>query len=155
MTRSAGAVYFALIVLMLACISIGNLLYAKWQIPRYLTQPILYGLIAICGLYLYRRHFVCFRYTLTDAHFAIEQVGGNKEKTIAVVMIRDIRQVAGQAEAKNLSGHKIDASLPPSKTAAWVLTVTDGVEIAYRISASEAFLDTMKQQMHKRNPSSI
>ena len=111
--RSAGAVYLALIVLMIACISIGNLLEANWQIPRLLTQPILYAMIAISGAFLYRRHFICFRYTLTDEQFAIEQTGGNREKTIAVIMISEIHTIVKQTEQRRVRCKKVDASLPP------------------------------------------
>jgi hypothetical protein len=149
MIRSSGAVYLALLVLMIGCISVGNLLYASVQIPRFITQPILYALIAICGVILYRWHFICFRYTLTDEQFAIEQVGGNREKIIAVMMICDIRNIATHDEAKNLSGKKVDSSLPPKQNATWICATVDGVETAYRISASEAFLTTMRQQMEK------
>ena len=147
--RSGGAVYLALIVLMIGCISTGNLLYASFQIPRYLTQPILYTLIAICGFILYRRHFICFRYTLTDEQFAIEQVGGNREKIIAAMMICDIHRIISQSEARQLNGKKVDTSLPPKQNATWICATVDGVETAYRISASEAFLTTMRQQMEK------
>ena len=152
-TRSAGAVYFVLIALMLGCISLGNMLYANWQIPRHITQPILYGLIAICGVSLYRRHFICFRYTFTDEQFAIEQTGGSKEKTIAEILIRDIRQISSHAEVKRVSGKTVDASLPPREATSWIFATVDGNDIAYCISASEAFLDTMKQQMLTHNHS--
>ena len=147
--RSAGAVYLALIVLMIACISIGNLLEANWQIPRLLTQPILYAMIAISGAFLYRRHFICFRYTLTDEQFAIEQTGGNREKTIAVIMISEIHTIVKQTEQRRVRCKKVDASLPPLKNATWIHMTTDGTETAYRISASDSFLNMMAQQMQK------
>ena len=153
--RSAGAVYLALIVLMLGCISVGNLLYASWQIPRYITQPILYAMIAICGVFLYRRHFICFRYTLTDEQFAIEQTGGSREKTIAVIMISEIQKIVKQAEQRSVRGKRVDASLPPGKSAAWICTAADGVETAYRISASDSFLNRMEQQMRKLHDSCL
>ena len=149
MIRSSGAVYLALLVLMIGCISVGNLLYASFQIPRHVTQPVLYAMIAICGVILYRRHFICFRYTLTDEQFAIEQIGGNREKTIAAMMICDIQRIISRNEAQHMSGKKVDTSLPPKKNATWICATVDGVETAYRISASEAFLTIMRQQMEK------
>ena len=147
--RSAGAVYLSLIVLMIGCISVGNLVYENWQVPRYITQPILYGVIAICGVFLYRRHFIGYRYTLTDEEFAIEQVGSNREQTVAVLMIRDITKIVSQTEAKNITGKRVDASLPPSKSATWICTASNGVETAYRVSISESFLNTLSQQMQQ------
>ena len=147
--RSAGAVYLGLIVVMIGCICIGNLAYERWEIPRFITQPILYGLIAICGLLLYGRHYICYRYTLTDEQFAIEQIGGSREKTIAVMMISDISQLSQQTQEVNFRRKKIDASLPPSKNATWIYATVDGAETAYRISASDSFLNMLTQQMQK------
>ncbi|HML67455.1 MAG TPA: hypothetical protein PKA81_03595 [Clostridia bacterium] len=147
--RSVGAVYLALIVLMIGCISIGNLLYANRQIPRHVTQPILYAVIAISGAFLYRWHFLCFRYTLTDEQFAIEQIGGSREKTIAVMMISEIHGIVKQTERDNVHGKKVDASVLPSKNTIWICATLGGTEMAYRISASDAFLERLMQQMLK------
>ena len=144
--RSAGAVYIALIAMMIGCISLGNLLYSLWQISRYVTQPILYAAIAICGAYLYRRHYRCYRYTLTDEMFAIEQIGFGGEKTLAVVWLTDILRIFDQPEQKRVIGRIIRASLPPLKAATWVQTLVDGNEVMYRISASERFVEKLIAQ---------
>lgn len=144
--RSAGAVYVMLIVLMICCISIANLLYTNWQIPRQITQPTLYILIAICGFFLYRRHYICYRYTLTDDLFAIERVGGNAEKTTAVIAIEDIQAIFPFAEKKNISGKMVHAFLPPKETHTFVKVKNISGEITYSISASAEFIHQLTAQ---------
>jgi len=144
--RSAGAVYIMLIALMIGCISIANLLYASWQIPRQITQPVLYALIAICGLYLYRRHYICYRYTLTDDLFAIERVGGKMEKTIAVIALEDILAILPFAEKRTISGKTIHASLPPKETQMFVNVKNGDGEITYSISTSQDFIHQLTAQ---------
>lgn len=144
--RSSGAVYIMLIALMIGCISIANLLYASWQIPRQITQPALYALIAICGFYLYRRHYICYRYTLTDDLFAIERVGGKMEKTIAVIALEDIQAILPFAEKRTISGKMIHVSLPPKETQMLVNVKNGDGEITYSISVSEDFMHQLTAQ---------
>ena len=148
-TRSAGAVYLALIVLMIGCISIGNLLYTNWQIPRFITQPILYLIIAICGYFIYRRHYLSYRYTLTDEMFAIEQIGGNSERTIAAISLRDIRRICDRDGAKDIRKNILHASIPPQKDTTWITTLVDGKEMTYTISASEEFVKELTDQWRR------
>lgn len=144
--RSAGAVYIMLIALMIACISIGNLLYESFQISRHITQPILYALIAICGVYLYRKHYICYRYTLTDELLAIEEVGGKAEKTIAVIELVDIRAISAYESKGKTSGRIIHASLPPRSAQTLVEASLDGKNISLTISASEEFVNKLTAQ---------
>lgn len=144
--RSAGAVYIMLIALMIGCISIGNLLYASWQIPRHISQPILYALIAISGYFLYRRHYICYRYTLTDDLFAIERVGGNVEKTIAVIALADIRAMTPYTEKICISAKMIHASFPPKDRQTCILTTRDGKKTVYTISASDELVNKLTAQ---------
>lgn len=143
-TRSVGAIYVALIALMIGCISIGNLLYERWQIPRYLTQPILYILIALCGYYLYRRHYIRYRYTLTNEMLAIEQIGGSQERTIAAIMLGDIRTI-GVGNAPHIArGKIIHASLPPHGNATRITVKTEVSETTYIIRVSEVFVQALQ-----------
>ncbi|HWQ98640.1 MAG TPA: hypothetical protein VN538_11180 [Clostridia bacterium] len=153
--RSAGAVYVMLIVLMVGCISIGNLLYNSFQIPRHLTQPILYALIAICGFYLYRRHYICYRYTLTEDQFAIEEVGGRTERTIAVIALADVRAITPSHDNTNATGKIIRASLPPKETQTRVKAIADGIETTYIVSASEELIQKLTAQWKHRAESTL
>lgn len=144
-TRSVGAIYIALIVLIIGCISIGNLLYQHYQIPRFLTQPVLYCIIAICGYYLYKRHYICFRYTLTDELFVIEQTGGNKEKTIAVIQLCEIKRIDSAETANKTRGKLIHTSLPPRKDATYITINATDREMIYTISATVEMVGKLKE----------
>jgi hypothetical protein len=148
--RSAGAVYVMLIAVMIGCISLGNLLYATVQIPRQITQPILYALIAVCGFYLYRRHYICYRYTLTDEQFAIEEVGGRIEKTIAVVSLNDIRRISSFYDSTKITGKTIHAALPPKEAQTRITAISDGAETTYIVVASEEFIQKLTAQWRQR-----
>ncbi len=145
-TRSAGAVYAALIVLMIGCISLGNLLYARWQIPRYVTQPGLYALLALGGCYLYRRHHLCYRYTLTDKMLAIEQIGGRSEKTLAAILLSDISAIQADVGGGSAAGHIVRAALPPRNLQTRITARYGARQRAYVISASEAFVARLSVQ---------
>ncbi|MEZ4509752.1 MAG: hypothetical protein R2912_04980 [Eubacteriales bacterium] len=131
---------------MIACISISNLLYESLLIPRHITQPILYALIAICGVYLYRKHYICYRYTLTDELLAIEEVGGKVEKTIAVIALEDIRAISAYEPGVKPSDRIIHASLPPRSAQTLVEASLDGKNINLTISASEEFVNKLTAQ---------
>ncbi len=148
-TRSVGAIYISLIVLMIGCISIGNLLYQNWQIPRQITQPILYAIIAICAFFLYRRHYICFRYTLTSDQLAIEQIGGSKEKIIGAILLSEIKAIDVAQKRKQKRARLMDASLPPRKNVTWVLTLDRDRDIIYAISASNEFVQELKKTWYE------
>ena len=144
-TRSVGAIYISLIVLMIGCISVGNLLYQNWQIPRQITQPILYAIIGIFAFFLYRRHYICFRYTVTDDQLAIEQIGGSKEKIVAVISLREITAIETAQKRKQKRARMIDASLPPRKNAIWILTRDRERDVIYAIRASNEFVQELEK----------
>jgi len=145
-TRSVGAIYVALIVLIIGCISIGNLLYANWQIPRHITQPILYAMLAGFGYWIYRRHYLSYRYTLTNEMFAIEQIKGNGDQTIAAMELREIRNICGYVEKSCTGKRTIFASIPPRRETTWITAQLDGKEVDYSISASEDFIAKLTAQ---------
>ncbi|MEA4913955.1 MAG: hypothetical protein VB061_05250 [Christensenella sp.] len=139
MTRSAGAVYTALIVLIIGCISVGNLLYERFSLPRHVTQPALYAMIAIAAYYIYRRHFLRYRYTLTSDTLAMEQLGGKVERILAVISLNDIHQIQRSDDKYKNKAKIVRASLPPYREATKVFAMIDEKEIQYEISASEEF----------------
>ncbi len=143
--RSPGAIYITLIVFIIACMSIGNLLYVKLNIPRLITQPIGYIFIAICGYYLYRRHFLCYRYTLTNETFAIEQIGGNTGRTIAAISVNEITKIQDRGTRLSERITTARAALPPLKQATWIVADIDGKKIAYLVSISEAFSEKLQE----------
>mgnify|MGYP001194044916 CR=1 FL=1 len=149
LNRSAGAVYVALIALIIGSISLGNLLYARWLIPRYVTQPALYVLIALGCLYVYRRHFLSYRYTLTDEMLAIERIGGNGERAIAAVSLHHIRRIAGYRRAGNTTTRIVNAALPPRGMSTLVTVRENARETVYRIGASEDFAEKLTAQWRK------
>jgi len=153
--RSAGAVYIMLIALIIGCISIGNLLYASWQIPRHITQPILYALIAVSCVLLYRRHYICYRYTLTDNVLALEETGGRIEKTLAVISLQDIHAINMNAKEIKINGNLIRASLAPKETQTIIEAVHIGGKTTYTISASEEFVNKLTAQWKSRAESII
>lgn len=146
MTRSAGAVYAALIVLIIGCISAGNLLYERFSIPRHVTQPVLYTMIAIAAYYIYQRHFLRYRYTLTSDTLAIEQLGGKVERILAVISLNDISRIQRNNDARRSKEKIVRAALPPYQGATRVFTMIDEKEIQYEISASEEFFAKLIEQ---------
>ncbi|MDD4311691.1 MAG: hypothetical protein PHW41_04345 [Eubacteriales bacterium] len=146
MKRSAGAVYAALIILIIGCISAGNLLYERFSIPRHITQPILYAMIAFAGYYIYRRHYLRYRYTLTRDMLAIEQIGGKEERILAVINLRHIQQIQRNKNERSRNAKIVRASLQPNRDATRILAVIDGNETQFEISASEEFLAKLNEQ---------
>ena len=145
-TRSAGAIYIILIALIIGAMSAGNLLYERISIPRYVTQPIFYAMIAIVGYLIYRRNYLCYRYTLTTRTLAIEQIGGSEEKTLAAIDLTLIQQIEHYPIKQKRKAKTIYAYLPPRKNITWVLAKEDGNETRYAISASSEFIDQLKEQ---------
>ena len=145
-TRSDGAIYIILIALIIGSISAGNLLYERFSIPRYVTQPIFYAIIAIAGYLIYRRNYLRFRYTLTTNTLAIEQIGGSEEKTLAAIDLALIQQIEHYPIKQKRKAKTIYAYLPPQKNITWVLAKEDGDETRYAISASDEFIDQLKEQ---------
>ena len=145
-TRSAGAIYIILIVLIIGCMSAGNLLYDLLGIPRYVTQPILYAGIAFAGYFIYRRNYLRYRYTLTDDMLALEQIGGSEERTIAAIDLAHINNIHQNKLKQKNAGKAVYANLPPRKNITWVLVSEDGKETRYAISASDEFIGKLNEQ---------
>ena len=145
-TRSAGAIYIVLILLIIGCMLAGNLLYEQLAIPRYVTQPILYAIIAVAGYFVYRRNYLRYRYTLTTKTLAIEQISGNEEKTLAAIDLALIQNIHQNKQYRKSKEKTVYAYLPPEKNITWVLANEDGEETRYAISASEEFLVKLNEQ---------
>ena len=145
-TRSTGAIYIILIALIIGSMSAGNLLYERFSIPRYVTQPILYAVIAAICYLVYRRNYLRYRYTLTTNTLAIEQIGGSEEKTLAAIDLSCIHQIQHDTQKERSKAKTVYAYLPPRKSISWVLAKEDGNEIRYAISASDEFIDQLKEQ---------
>ena len=145
-TRSAGAIYIILILLIFGCISAGNLFYERFLIPRYVTQPILYAMIASFGYLVYRRNYLRYRYTLTTKTLAIEQIGGNEEKTLAAIDLVYLLDIQQNPQKRKNNVKTVFAYLPPVERITWVLANEDGEETRYAISASEEFLVKLNEQ---------
>ena len=145
-TRSTGAVYIILIALIIGSMSVGNLLYERFLIPRYVTQPILYAVIAAVCYFVYRRNYLRYLYTLTTNTLAIEQIGGSEEKTLAAIDLSCTRQIQHDTRKERSKGKTVYAYLPPRKNITWVLANENGKETQYAISASNEFLDQLDEQ---------
>lgn len=141
--RSAGAIYIALILLTIASISLGNLLYDRLSISRYITQPILYALFTVCGYIVYKRCFICFRYTLTNEELAIERIG-NTEKTIAAIPLYNIMLIRKTSVERWLAGRTVHAALPPMQNAIRIQARMGEEDVCYIISPSDAFLSQLQ-----------
>ena len=151
-TRSTGAIYIILIALIIGSMSAGNLLYERFSIPRYVTQPILYTVIAVVGYLVYRRNYLRYRYTLTTNTLAIEQIGGSEEKTLAAIDLSCIHQIQHDTRKERTKTRTVYAYLPPRKSITWVLENEDGKETRYAISASSEFLDQLNAQWQLAKP---
>ena len=111
LNRSAGAVYFLLTVLVLAVISVANFAATHWQIPREWVQLPLYAILIAASILVYRRHYVCYRYTLTDQTFAVDRIAGNRERTMAAIDLSEIDDIRGDHEGDKPATHAIYASV--------------------------------------------
>ena len=141
--RSEGAIYIALILLIIGSISLGNLLYDRLSISRYITQPILYIIFAVCGYLLYKRHYISYRYTLTNEELAIERIG-NTEKTIAAIPLCDIMLIQKTSFERRLVGRTVYAALPTVKNTIHLKARIDGNEICYIIGPSDDFMQQLQ-----------
>ncbi|MEA5048791.1 MAG: hypothetical protein VB034_09315 [Eubacteriales bacterium] len=142
LNRSAGAIYVVLTALILAVISAANLLYAKWQVPRFLVQPPLYVLITIGALLIYRRHYVSFRYTLTDQTFAVERLTDGNEKAVVSLLLKDVAEI-GTHPGKTFGRRVIFASFRPKKDSTAIRARLGEEEVVLWISPGETFLRKM------------
>lgn len=152
LNRSAGAVYVVLIALIVGTIALANLLYTRWQIPRYAVQPPIYALTAIFGIYAYRRHYLSYRYTLTDRMFAIERIAGGGERTIAAATLDEIADIVPYRHDIRRKGMISASVLPRRKSTMVIIKEENGRERAYCISPGEAFLMKLTAQWRLHHP---
>jgi hypothetical protein len=149
LSRSAGAVYFMLTALVLAVISAANFAATHWQIPREWVQLPLYVLLIAAGIFVYRRHYVCYRYTLTDQTFAMDRIAGNAERAIAAVDLRDIDWTRADHEGRKTAMRTINASVLPKRESVRLTIRLDDQETVLYISPSEEFYMTLQAQIQR------
>ncbi len=144
--RSPGAIYTALIALIIGVISLANLLDARWNIPRYLVQPALYVIIAVGAIYVYLHYFVSFRYTLTDELIAVEKVAGKKETTILVTSLNTITEISRYDKKQKKCFSCTNASVQSKRNTTCITITQDGKDVMYCIASSEEFLEKLTAQ---------
>ena len=149
LNRSAGAVYFLLTALVLAVISAANFAATHWQIPREWVQLPLYAILIIASIFVYRRHYVCYRYTLTDQTFAVDRIAGNRERTMAAIDLSKIDDIRGDYEGGKPATHAIYASVLPKRKSARLTARLDGRETVLYISPSDDFFTTLQAQLQR------
>lgn len=143
LNRSAGAIYVALIALIIGAISLANLLDEHWQISRLIVQPALYAAIAICSWIVYRRHYISYRYTLTDRMFAIDRISGNRERTILAVPLTEINWISVFKRGAMNQKHIHNASILPRQKSIYIEYRENEAETIYRISPSDEFFEKL------------
>ena len=144
---SVGAVYGILIILMVGAISLTNLIVGKWGISRILVQPAVYICLGLIAGYLYRYHYITFRYTLTDQMFAIERIAGNHQKAIATVFLEDIRAIDSDKTSLKRQSRIINVSITSKQKSFWITVAeNDTSMICYRVNLSPEFLEKLLSQ---------
>ena len=143
---SAGASYIILILLIVGAISLANLIEERWQIPRNYVKPLLTLLIAGCAVYVYRFHYITYRYTLTDEVFVIEQIAGTKTRLIAVLSLNEVTEISAKRDEQHQTVKQYNASVVPKKNSIFVTTGSDGSVKIYRVSPSEEFIHQLNVQ---------
>ena len=149
LSRSAGAAYFLLTALVVAVISAANFAAAHWQIPREWVQLPLYATLIAAGIFIYRRHYVCYRYTLTDQTFAVDRIAGNTERAIAALDLHEMHAIQVEHEASKAAGRTINASVLPKRKSVRLTAFLDGQETILYISPSEDFYTTLQAQLQQ------
>lgn len=149
LNRSAGAVYFLLTALVLAVISAANFAATHWQIPREWVQLPLYAILIAASILVYRRHYVCYRYTLTDQTFAVDRIAGNRERTIAAIDLSEIDGTPADHEGGRTATRTVYASVLPKRKSARLTARLDGRETILYISPSEDFFTTLQAQLQQ------
>ncbi len=149
LNRSAGAVYFLLTALVLAVISAANFAATHWQIPREWVQLPLYAVLMIASILVYRRHYVCYRYTLTDQTFAVDRIAGNREQTMAAIDLSEIDGIFADHEGDKPATQAIYASVLPKRKSVRLTARLDGRETVLYISPSEDFFTTLQAQLQR------
>lgn len=147
LNRSAGAIYFALIMLVLAAITTANFLFLHWQIPRIYVQLGLYALFAAVGFYIYRNHYVCFRYTLTNQAFAVERIAGSKERSLAAISLSDIESVSPYNSMRVAAKTTLYASVWRKRNSIQMVARFEERKTILYFSPSKDFLDSLQAQL--------
>ena len=144
---SVGAVYGILIILMVGVISLTNLIVSQWEISRVLVQLTLYLCVGLIAGYVYRFHYITFRYTLTDQIFAIERIAGNDQKTIASIFLEDICDIDSTRTGLKRRSRIINASVSSKQNTIWITAVELGTRlICYRVNLSQEFFNKLLSQ---------
>ena len=147
--RSEGALYLALTAAIMAVISVGNYLFAHWQIPRAAVHLPLYALIAVVCIYYYKRHYISFRYTLTDQTLAVERISGKTDATLAAVRLADIESVSEFEQATTGKARVFNASVRTKRESIVVVAPFEEEKAMLFISPSEDFLLKLNTQWQK------
>lgn len=146
LNRSPGSIYVVLLLFTFGAISLTSLLENRWQIPRYLTQPALYAILAACGWLIYRHFYVSYRYTLTDQMFAIERIAGNRERTILAAPLDEICEIQAFSRTAAKRTRPINASILPRRMSTLIALSGQDTRVMYRIGPSESFLQKLTAQ---------
>ena len=88
--RSDGALYVLMLALVVGVIVAGNVLSARWGLPRLYVQLSLYAVLIAAGYWVYRHCLVVFRYALTDRMLTIDRIVGKKVRNDENVHLCDI-----------------------------------------------------------------
>ncbi len=149
LNRSAGALLFLLIALVLFIILAANLLSTALEIPRETIQLPLYALLLAASYFVYLRHFVCYRYTLTNQTFAVDRISGNKERALFAILLSDMEVVLPDDETRVRSKHVIYASVFPKRRSIRMNATLDGHKTVFFLSPSEEFYATLQAQVQR------
>lgn len=145
---SVGAVYVILIILMIVGISLTNLVVDRWGISRILVQAGVYICLALVAGYVYRVYYISFRYTLTNQMLAIEQIAGNRIKTVATIPLQDISEIgAVKSTEQQFTRRTINASHFSKMESTWITVLEqDKQNVCYRVGISQAFREELARQ---------
>jgi len=147
LNRSAGALLVALTALVLTVIFAANILSSYLNIPREFVQLPLYALLAASSYYAYRRHYVCYRYTLTDQTFAVDRISGTKERFIAAILLTDIESIRPPNRTSEETNRVLYASVQNRKQSFCMNAMLNGQMTRLYISISEEFYTALLAQM--------
>lgn len=145
LNRSSGAAYIACIALIIGAIALANLFESRWQIPRYFVQPPLYALLVVVGMLVYRRHYVAFRYTLTDQTLAIERLAGDSQKAMTAVLLSDIDEIS-EGNTARFGLFTVNAFVFRTNPCVTVRAVDGRQKETIVLSPGEAFLEQLTAQ---------
>ena len=143
--RSDGALYVALLALVMGIILCGNAVSARWDLPRFYVQLVLYAILIGIGYLVYRFCLVSFQYTLTTRMLTVNRVVGKKVRPEANVHLSDIVSVRPFAEAGEMkrprsvfTGRKRDSLA--------VTVAAGGQRYTLLLSPTDGFLEKLKAQ---------